>query len=68
MKLKKNSVKNLIENLTDNEMKVTLGGYGTGGSGGGGNCCYSGTARQPDNGQWIYYSSCGDQHHIVLLL
>ena len=32
MKLKKISVRDLVETLTDNEMKATLGGYGTDGS------------------------------------
>ena len=30
MKIKKISVRNLIETLTDNELKHVLGGYGTG--------------------------------------
>ena len=33
MKLKKISVKNFIETLTDKEMKATFGGYGDGGGG-----------------------------------
>ena len=35
MKIKKISVRNVIETLTDNELKHVLGGYGTSGT-----CCW----------------------------